>query len=522
MKRCFPALLCAITLSIVPVLAQQHPPVTPAWFLGHVAWEDNRNTQASTLELVRQYLDHDIPVDGVIVDSPWSTSYNDFIWDGQRYPDPAAMASALNGWGVKPILWLTGNVNLTSNGMPQDKCDDYDEAIRAGYAINDGKPSKWWKGTGLQIDFTNPQAREWFYKRLDRAFTDGFYGLKVDQGEVYFGDPVKTSLGEMSNEQFRPYYYDAMYDYVTSRKPGLGAIVGRPYSHQRGRHAGIGKLSLGWCGDFGGDWKGLKLQIDNIYRSAQMGYGAVGTEVAGFMGARSDRQQFIRYVQFAALTACMINGGENGGWTNHLPWWHGEDVADIYRYCVTLHRELVPYLFSGIVDTHLNGGSLMPQTSLEEESHMLGNDLFTKAITSEENTVTFTLPTEGSWIDFFTGLRYDGGRVVTRTFADTEFPLYVRTGAILPMRIENEVTGLGDAALAGKRVFVIYPDGKSSRRFHLPVGEGTDYFDCQVSCDARHRRITLTSDQASDWVFIIKGKRTKRVAATGTSLRLKY
>ena len=173
--------------------------------------------------------------------------------------------------------------------------------------------------------------------------------------------------------------------------------------------------------------------IDNIYRSAQMGFGAVGTEIAGFMRAKSNKQQFIRYTQFGAMTACMINGGENGGWTNHLPWWHDQETTDIYRYCVTLHRELVPYLFSGIVDTHLCGGSLLQQTSLKEESHLLGCDLFTKAITSDDNQQAFTLPVEDQWIDFFTGQRYEGGSTVCRSFANSEFPLYVRSGAIIPM-----------------------------------------------------------------------------------------
>lgn len=488
----------------------QRPPLTPAWALGHIAWEDNRNTQEATLELIRQYRKHDIPVDGVFIDSPWSMSYNDFVWDKQRYPDAEAMAAQLKAWGVKPILWLTSNVNLTSDGTPQNKCDDYDEMLANGYAINNGQPSKWWKGTGLQTDFTNPKAKEWFYKRLDRAFTDSFYGFKVDQCEVYFGDTVTTSVGKMTNEQFRQYYYDAMYDYATSRKPGIGAIVARPYSHQGGRHAGIEKMSLGWCGDFGGDWKGLKLQIDNIYRSAQMGYGAVGTEIAGFMGAKSNKQHFIRYTQFGALTACMINGGENGGWANHLPWWHDQETTDIYRNCVTMHRELVPYIFSCIVDTHLNGGTLMPQTSLEEESHLLGNDIFTKAITSDSNTVTFHLPAGGDWIDYWTGEHYAGGKEMTQTYAFDRFPLFVRAGAIIPV------------AKDGQRTIVIYPDGKSSRLLRLPVGEGTGYFDCQVSCDAKGKRIILSSDTEADWVFIIKGKHTKRLTAKGKNVKLKY
>ncbi|MBQ7684669.1 MAG: hypothetical protein IJT48_09285, partial [Bacteroidaceae bacterium] len=65
--------------------------------------------------------------------------------------------------------------------------------------------------------------------------------------------------------------------------------------------------------------------------------------------------------------------------------------------------------------------------------HLLGCDLFTKAITSDDNQQAFTLPVEDQWIDFFTGQRYEGGSTVCRSFANSEFPLYVRSGAIIPM-----------------------------------------------------------------------------------------
>ncbi len=303
-----------------------NPPITPAWAFGHVAWEDSINTADGAQRLVDGYLQRGIPVSAVIIDSPWSTTYNDFNWDTQRYPNPQAMINAFKQKDVKVLLWLTGAVNQRGKDTPQQKSYTFDEVAAKGYGINKSQPHDWWKGNGIHIDFTNPEATQWWYRQLDKVFVDGVYGWKVDQGEVWFGDVVETSKGVMSNELFRPYYYDAMYDYTVSRNP-KGIIIARPYSHQGGYEASVGKMSMGWCGDFSGDWKGLKLQIDNIYRSAQHGYGAPGCEVAGFFQRRSNKEQFVRYAQFGCMTACMINGGENGAFSNHLPWWHGKDVA---------------------------------------------------------------------------------------------------------------------------------------------------------------------------------------------------
>lgn len=471
------------------------PPITPAWIFGHFVWEDEKNTQQAVEGLVDDYLKHDIPVNGVIIDSPWTTAYNNFIWNTERYPAHDAMIDNFNDKGVKVMLWLTGCVNSISTGCAQDKCEEYDYVVEKNYGINNSIPTTWWKGTGIQIDFTNPMAKAWWYGQLDKVWREGIYGWKVDQGEVYFGDEVTTSIGTMTNEKFRPYYYNAMEDYVKLKTP-TGANIGRPYSWQKGYHSDPAKMSMGWCGDFGGDWAGLKLQIDNIYRSAQAGYGAVGTEVAGFMGAKATtKAMFVRYAQFGATTACMINGGENGAFTNHLPWWHGDDVTAIYRDVVKLHNSLIPYLFSSVVDVHQNGGSLMKDVSLTDESHRLGNDFFTKAITSDASIVEVTLPTGDEWIDWFTGKTYVGGQTYSLNFDLARFPLYIRRGAIVPMDKE-----------AGKTTLFFYPsETASSATLHLPQGDGIDYDDCEVSYNPTEGTLAISDDYSRSYVIEMHG-----------------
>lgn len=122
------------------------------------------------------------------------------------------------------------------------------EIIGKGFPL-DGQIYHWWKGDGVHLDFTNQEAVRWWFKQLDK--------------------------GIMSQVDFRPYYYNAMYDY-TRMKSDEGIIMARPFSHQGGFAASVAKLNMGWCGD------------------------------------RSDKEQFTRYFQAGCTTACIINGGENG------------------------------------------------------------------------------------------------------------------------------------------------------------------------------------------------------------------
>ena len=306
----------------------------------------------------------------------------------------------------------------------------------------------------------------------------------------------------MSNEAFRHYYYDTMFDYTVKNRPD-GITIARPYSWQGGLASAVEKNNMAWCGDFSGSWDGLCRQINDIYRSARYGYGAIACEVGGFTTPKPNAAQFIRYAQFGCMTACMINGGMNGPFSAHLPWTHGQEIEEAYRWCVNWTKSLMPYKFSAVVEAHLHGGSLIKGTNLEERSHLLGGDLFTKAITSDDSKVTFHLPGEGEWIDYWTGRKFQAGEEITREYPLNQFPLFIRSGAIIPM---------ADAARPGKYIFRIYPNGKTVRCFHLPKGNGTEYFDCTVSYDEKKGRLILDSNADADFVFIV-GKKT--ISASG-------
>ena len=493
--------------------------IVPKWAFGHIVWEDSINTQNAALDLVSQYKKHKIPVSGIIIDSPWSQSYNDFNWDTERYPDPEKMIGSFEEDNIKVILWLTGCVNISSRDVPVQKSPDYDYVIQKKYVVNNGKASGWWKGKGVHIDFTNPEAVKWWNSKLDKVFKKNVYGFKVDQGEyyfadslsmlkaklgqdeTYFGDTVTTSIGRISLREFKRYYYDNMYDYVKSRKKA-GITLARPFSHQGDFAASINKLGLGWSGDFKGNYEGLRLQISNIYTSAKAGYGALACEVGGFYEDRSTKTQLIRYAQFGAFTACMINGGQNGAFTNHLAWYHDEETTEIYRYYVALHNMLSTYMFSTVVDAHQKGGSLLKDVDFKQESHQLGNDIFFKAITSDTARVRFNLPSKGKWIDFWTGKKYDGGTQIIKEYSLKESPVFIRSGAIIPLEIDDEITGLGDKSFSGKTVFLIYPDGKNHYLYHKPKAEGIEFTNIDITYD--EGKLSVKSKNKESFVFLIK------------------
>lgn len=84
------------------------------------------------------------------------------------------------------------------------------------------------------------------------------------------------------------------------------------------------------------------------------------------------------------------------------------------------------------------------------------------------------------------------------------FPLFVKAGAILPLNVTNEITGLGDASMAGRRTILIYPNGTATRLLHLPCGDGIEYEDCLVAYDEKTGKLQVSSGTSQKYTFVLK------------------
>ena len=72
------------------------------------------------------------------------------------------------------------------------------------------------------------------------------------------------------------------------------------------------------------------------------------------------------------------------------------------------------------------------------------------------------------------------------------------------MNIQSDIIGIGDSELKDRYTFLVYPNGLSSQLYHLPLGDGTEYFDCQVSYDETKGELKFSSDSSQPFAFIIR------------------
>jgi len=402
------------------------PPPWPEWVLRHWVWEDE-STQQSAIALVEDYLDHDIPVGAIIIDSPWETGYNTFVFDTELYPDPRAMIERFHELGVRVFLWITSVINVDA--------DIYDYACERGYFLNDCKTFEWWKGEGSFIDYTNPAALDWWHGLMDQVLDMGIDGWKTDGAEasLYLWLNIHGYAGNITAREYQDMYYRDFYYYSRERLGPDRVITSRPYDSY-GYPIGLlfaprDVCHAGWVGDQDPTFEGLRAAMFNMFKSAQYNYVNFGSDIAGYRGSgERDRELFIRWAQFGAFSPIMENGG-NG---EHRPWMYDDEVLEIYRDFALVHHSLIPYLYSQGAYSYANEMPLMRpyEASSAKWQYYLGDALFVASFVEEGDTRKVQLP-EGTWYDFFTGDVYVGGVRFDYTAPLERYPAFIRAGEIL-------------------------------------------------------------------------------------------
>ena len=374
-----------------------NPPLTPPWALECWLWEDDYNTAAYIDTLLGGYRKHDIPVRTVLLDSPWSTRYNDFVVDTVLYPQPKQWFQKKQDDGYRIVLWMTTMVDsYDKDTRLKDSVSFFNEAFTKGYLASDGKQIKWWKGKGGFIDYTNPDAMKCWRGLQQTVFDYGIDGWKLDgTGTLFFkmAGPIpvfyrSTHEGILTTRKYMDHYYRDEYQHGLSQNPEfvtLSRAIDRGY-HPEG-FAPIDASPVNWVGDQRHSWKsegdgadtvdiamdgieGIEMAMENIMNSAKLGYNIIGSDVAGFSGNVIPPRLYIRWAQFSAFCGLFLNGGHG----ERALWKRSPQELEIIRRFSWLHTELVPYMYTYVVEAH-NGGTTL-QSPVKGKYHYLFGDKF--------------------------------------------------------------------------------------------------------------------------------------------------
>jgi alpha-D-xyloside xylohydrolase len=138
------------------------------------------------------------------------------------------------------------------------------------------------------------------------------------------------------------------------------------------------------------------------------------------------------------------------------------------------------------VETYQTGQTVTVRLGWVKPSEKKGN-------VELSNLASTYLPATDRWYDFWDGQDYDGGQVVNKDYSIATFPLYVKAGAIIPMKpVQQYVDQIPDAPIylriyeGANAEFILYEDEGDTYNY-----EKGDYSEIPIRWDEQGKKLTI-------------------------------
>jgi alpha-D-xyloside xylohydrolase len=411
------------------------PALPPAWSYG--TWLSTSFTTSYDEATVTEFIDgmasRQLPLSVFHFDCFWMREYHwcDFEWDPVAFPDPVGMLRRLKDRGLKISLWINPYIAQRSRLFAEGK--------EKGYLLRrpDGGVWQWdlWQPGMALVDFTNPDACEWYAGHLNRLLDQGVDCFKTDFGERV---PTDVVWFDGSDPQRMHNYYTQVYNQIVfkvlqDRFGEDGAVV-----FARSATAGGQQFPVHWGGDNSSTFPSMAETLRGGLSLALCGFGYWSHDIGGFEGT-PDAAVFKRWIPFGMLSShSRFHGNES----YRVPWTFDEEAVDVLRRFTSVKYRLMPSLYGAAREAHREGTPTMrpmllafpedPTTQFLDRQYLLGPDVLVAPVFSAEGEVSYYLPA-GRWTDLLTGRRIDGPIWITDHRGFDTVPLLLRPGAVLPV-----------------------------------------------------------------------------------------
>ncbi|MCR4854374.1 MAG: alpha-xylosidase [Prevotella sp.] len=419
-----------------------YPQMPPVWSFG--IWM-SRMTYFSADEVNgicdRLRREH-YPCDVIHLDTGWFKTdwLCEWKFNEERFPNPPAFIEGLKKKGFRVSLWQLPYVAEDAEQIDEARSHDYIAPLTKKQQSEGSNFSALdYAGT---IDFTFPEATEWYKGLLRKLLQMGVVCIKTDFGEnIHMDARYKNMPPELLNNLYALLYQRAAFE-VTEEVAGQGIVWARA------AWAGCQRYPLHWGGDSCSSWDGMAGSLRGGLHFGLSGFAFWSHDVPGFhtlpnfMNGIVSDDVYVRWTQFGVFTSHMRYHG-----TNKREPWHYPRIADIVKRWWRLRYALIPYIIQESLIATQTGHTLLRALIFHhaddktcwhiDDQYYFGNDFMVCPVMNSENQRDVYLP-EGSWVDFFTGDRFEGARWIHLSDIPLErMPVFVRPGVQIPIYPDN-------------------------------------------------------------------------------------
>jgi alpha-D-xyloside xylohydrolase len=444
----------------------------PLWGLGIKYRVKGDFKDAQVLAMSEYFRDKKIPCDVLGLEPGWQTkAYScSYVWS-ERFPKPDEMLAKLKERGFRLNLWEHAYVHSSS-------------PIFNELSPHAGNFLVW---GGLVPDFITPEARKIFSDYHQKLLSQGVSGFKLDEcdnsniakGKDTWGFPDMSIFpsgidGERMHQLFGSLYartLDNLY-----RKNNL-----RTYQDYRSSTMFTSAIPAVLYSD-------MYNHEDYIRMISNSGFG-------GLLWSPELRESASEEEMFHRLQTVLLSSQAlvNSWYLKNPPWLqfnkdknnadqflaNKDEMENQVRALANARMSLIPYLYASF-NTYRTKGTppfralvmdypADPNVFAISDQYLIGDNLMAAPLHRKGNKRQVYFP-DGTWYNFNSNERYEGGKTYEIETKLSELPLYVKAGSILPLAAPVQHVADDTVFALHCRVY-----GGQARDFILIEDDGVSY-----------------------------------------------
>ena len=435
------------------------------WWSRYWKYSDNE-----LRDLLANFKRYNIPLDVLVIDMDWHKNLDNDGWTGWTFDEglftnPAQFLAWANNQGLK----ITMNLHPASGVAPAEPA--YPAVAREMNFDTTGHKTIPYQGSSKK--FMQSLFNQVLHPYEGQGI--GFWWLDWQQW------PYDKAIPSLSNTWWLNYVFFTEMERHSA---------GRPLLYHRWGGLGNHRYQTGFSGDTYITWKSLEFQPYFTNTASNVLYDYWSHDIGGHQAAVShyeiEPELYVRWMQYGALSPIFRTHSSKNPRLNKEIWNFKGEQFEALSNAVRLRYTLAPYIYTMARETYDSGIALCRPLYYDypenqeayafSREYQFGDNMLVAPIgapmTNGVSDVKVWLPGGSDWYEWNTGTLLKGGQVADRTFTLSEYPIYIKAGAIVPMYPEvNNLKKNPHQMIIG-----IFPGGVSaSAKIYEDAGDSKNY-----------------------------------------------
>ncbi len=540
----------------------------PRWALGHHQGKWSYYTEQEVREIAAKFRERHHPCESIWLDIDHMDGFRTFTWKSEAFPNPAKMNEAMLEQGFHIIPVINPGIKSDRNYFV------YQQGLSHGYLCRrqggDLFMGTAWPDDCNFADFSRSDVRHWWGDLFHNFLQQGIAGSWNDMNEPSqatmmekkyhkptkktFSDDVmhiaggEDIIGADGPPVLHKFFHNA-YGLQMARAMREGtqrfAPDKRPFVLSRSGTAGIQRYSATWTGDNSSWWEHISLAMRMCLNMGISGQPFMNANIGGFW-ENCTGELLVRFAQLGAFLPLCWNHNATDN-VPQEPWAFGEPYESAYRKAIELRYRLLPHLYNLFHEASVNGSPIIRPLFYHygqelavyevEDAFLVGASLLTAPISTEGAKSRQVYLPQGTWIHYWDGKHYEGGKAYEIEAPLDQWPLFVRGNSILPSGPVMQFVGqLQTDPLTltcymtedGNAEYTLYEDDGNSMAYRQGTSAQT-----KITCQVKGEDVEVTIEEQHEQyqpprtnyeVIVHSGERTlqKQVSAGQGHINVKW